>query len=110
VVLLLLCRFALAEVHTSDLASKAELLQHMRPQLSNMMQQVLADKADALAGKADTLADKSDVLANKTDVLAGKTAVIAGKADAVLAGCQRLMALLPQHRPVPMLEGIGARR
>jgi hypothetical protein len=34
--------------------------------------------------------------------------VLADKADAMLAGCQRLMTLLPQHRPVPKLEGIGA--
>jgi hypothetical protein len=74
-VLLPRCRFALAEVHTGELASKAELLHHMRPQLSNLMEQVLADKADAM-----------------------------------LAGCQRLMALLPQYRPVPMLEGIGAQQ
>jgi hypothetical protein len=81
-VLLLACRFALAEVHIGALASKADLLRYMRLQLSNVMELALANKADALSDKA----------------------------DALLAGCQRLMSMLSQYRPVPQLEGIGTQQ
>jgi hypothetical protein len=67
-------------VQLADLASKSDLLRHIRLQLSNLMEQVLADAARALNDKADTLLD----------------------------GCQWLMRLLPHYRPIPKLEGIGA--
>lgn len=78
---LLPCRFTLAEVHMADLASKADLLRYVRQQLCTLMQQGIADSASALG-------DKTDIL---------------------LAGCQRLVTLLPNYRAVPKLEGIGAK-
>jgi hypothetical protein len=70
----------LAHVDTENLASKAAFLRHLRQQLSNVMEQVLAGKADVLSDKADALLADSHLL---------------------------LTRLLPQYRAVPKLDGKG---
>jgi hypothetical protein len=74
-------RFALAHVHLDDIASKAAFLRDMRQQLSNVLELVIAGKADALTDKADSLLANSHLLMTR---------------------------LLPQYRAVPKLDGKGA--
>lgn len=74
------CRFALAHVHTDDLASQAASLRDLRQQLNSVM-------GLAIAGKADTINHKADALLADSHLL--------------------LTRLLPQYRAVPKLEGKG---